>query len=595
MTRGLDRAWLRAEPGSERLLRFEDPVERLVAEGPEEVPGLLERAEAAAARGLWAVGHVGYEAAPAFDPALRTHAPASGPAPLATISLFAAPREVEAPAPGARPVLRGTPGLDEVAHRHAVEEIREAIARGDTYQVNLVFPFEGRFEVAPRELFAQLLAPGEAPYAALLEGAGWAVVSLSPELFFERADGRVAMRPMKGTRPRGRFGAEDRELAGRLAASEKDRAENLMIVDMVRNDLGRVAAPGSVAVEERFAIERYPTVWQMTSTVSAAGEARLPELFAALFPCASVTGAPKAATMRLIRELEGSPRGVYCGAIGFVTPGGRARFSVAIRTLELDPGSSTFRYGIGSGITWDSDPAEEWRECLAKARVLDGPPPEFELLETMRFRPGEGIARLALHLERMAASAEFFRFGTGGRELAAELRAAVESRCDGLPPASHRVRLRLSRDGAMGLEVAPFESERRAWSLAVAAEPVDSSDPFLFHKTTRRERYERAREGIPEEVDEVLLVNERGELTEGTRTNVILQFGGEWVTPRREAGLLAGVEREHWIREGRLVEATLYPRDLVRAHRVRLLNALRGWIPVTRRTLLDPAGRLPRR
>ena len=596
MTDGIRRALLRAEPGSERFLAFEAPVETLVARAPREVPALLDRVEQRAARGLWAVGFVGYEAAPAFDAALLTHAPAAGPAPLAAFSLFAEPRTLERlSVEGEAEIGRRAPGIDEPSHALAIAEIHEAIAAGSTYQVNLVFPFNGSFSGRPSDLFVRLLTPDEAPYAALLEGESWAVASLSPELFFERSGGRVVMRPMKGTRPRGRFGAEDRRIAAELVASEKERAENLMIVDMVRNDLGRVAAPGSVALERVFAAERYPTVWQMTSTVAAASAAPLPELFAALFPCASVTGAPKPATMRWIRELEPEPRGAYCGAIGFVAPGGRARFAVGIRTLELDLERRRFRYGVGSGITWDSEAAAEWRECLDKARVLDGPPPAFQLVETMRYRPGRGIEHLDLHLERLAGSAEYFGFSLSETNrktkasIEGEVRAEVLARCAELPMRSHRVRLLLSQDGELRIEATPHESDRRAWSVAIAQEPIPSMEIFAFHKTTNRAIYERARASAPADVDEVLLVNERGELTEGTRTNLFVQFDGEWVTPPRDAGLLAGVFRERELRAGRVVESTLYPRDLRRAHRIRLGNALRGWIAVAT-PVLGPDG-----
>ncbi|KAB2968831.1 MAG: aminodeoxychorismate synthase, component I [Thermoanaerobaculia bacterium] len=582
----------------------------------------------AAAAGLWAVGFVGYDAAPAFDAALAAHPPAAGPAPLAAFSIFASP-EGGSLLPAASPVApRGAPSrraplvgvrasLEGESFKASIERVREAIAAGSTYQVNLSFPFHGSLSSGGptsgsssppgafgEELLAALLAPGEAPYAALLEGERWAIVSLSPELFFARADGRVVLRPMKGTRARGRFGAEDRARAAELARSRKDRAENLMIVDMIRNDLGRVARPGTVAVERAFAVERYPTVWQMTSTVAGESDARLPELFAALFPCASVTGAPKPATTRFIRDLEAGPRGVYCGAIGRVEPGGRARFAVAIRTLEVDRAGRSFRYGVGSGITWDSDAEEEWRECLAKAAVLDGAPPEFELLETMRWRAGHGepgaggepgargVALLDLHLERLAASAEYFGFEAGASVIAGgdakaameeKVRALLDTRCSGLAPGSYRLRLRLARSGALALDAEPFRPERKVWRVTVAPYPAPSLDVFAFHKTTWRGRYEAAAAAAAaagaEGVDEVLLVNERGELTEGTRTNVALQLGGEWLTPPLDAGLLPGVFRAHLLRSGRLVEATLYPEDLRRAHRVRLMNALRGWIP----------------
>lgn len=584
------RALVRAEPASDRFLRFENAEESRVAAVPDEVPALLDFAERGAARGLWAVGFVGYEVAPAFDRALVAHPPASGPAPLATFALFREPTEQWlAPGSGAgspRPTTDVRSGLEAESFVASVELIREAIATGSTYQVNLSFPFNGRLSsssLTEASTVGAFLAPGEAPYAAWLEGGSWAILSLSPELFFERAGGRVVSKPMKGTRPRGRFAAEDERRAADLVRSEKDRAENLMIVDMIRNDLGRVAAPGSVVVERALEVERYPTVWQMTSTVAARSDARLPELFGALFPCASVTGAPKPATTRFIRELEPAPRGVYCGAIGFVEPGGRARFSVAIRTLEIDRRDATFRYGVGCGVTWDSDAREEWRECLAKARVLEGPGPDFALIETMRWREGAGVELLELHLERIVGSAEYFGFAaaaSGAAALEARLRAGIATSGSSLPAGSHRLRALLGRDGGITIESEPFEPETRIWTVAVAPGSYSSEDVFAFHKTTRRERYERALASASPGVDEVLLINEHGELTEGARTNLMVQMGGEvWLTPPIEAGLLPGVFREHLLRTGEAVEATLYPRDLKRAHRIRLVNSLRGWIP----------------
>ncbi len=581
MADGIRRALVRAEPGSERFLAFDDPLESLVARTPAEVPVLLGRVEEGCAHGLWAVGFVGYEAAPAFDPALVAHSPTRGPAPLAAFSLFAEARPTESLSRAGEASIEGrAPAIAEAEHAAGVARVRDAIARGTTYQVNLTFPFSGGFSGGAEELFAALLAPGEAPYAMLLAGERWAVLSLSPELFFERSAERVVMRPMKGTRLRGRFAAEDAALATELATSEKDRAENLMIVDMVRNDLGRVARPGTVEVERRFELERYPTVWQLTSTVAAESDASLTELFAALFPCASVTGAPKPATMRAIRELELEPRGVYCGAIGWLAPSGLARFAVAIRTLELDLAAGRFRYGVGSGVTWDSAAGEEWRECLAKARVLDGAPPEFELMETMRWRPGRGIELLDLHLERLAASSEFFAFERRKASIERELRAELLRVCSTLPQQSHRIRLLLARSGESCVETEPFDEPTRTWNVAIAGQPISSLDVFAFHKTTHRAIYDAARANAPSGVDELLLVNEHGELTEGTRTNLFVQFDGGWVTPPRQAGLLAGVFRESLLRSGQVVEAMLYPRDLARAHRVRLGNALRGWIPV---------------
>jgi para-aminobenzoate synthetase / 4-amino-4-deoxychorismate lyase len=588
------RAILRRPPGdgAERpWWRFAEPAELHVAQRVEEIVPLLELVERANRRGLWAVGYLAYEAAPAFDPALAVHAVPPASAPLAGFGLFEPPESVAAP------VLdgmddRGADGFDEIgraggiaaalgpeAHAAAVEAIRAAIAAGETYQVNLTFPLRQGFSGDAERLFWRLAPASAAPYAAFLDWGDTAVVSISPELFFERAGGRLRMRPMKGTRPRGRYSEEDGALAADLAASPKERAENLMIVDMVRNDLGRIAAAGSVEVERLFEIERYPTVWQMTSTIAAQSDAGLPALFGALFPCASVTGAPKARTMEWIRRLEGRRRGIYCGAIGWAAPERRAVFSVAIRTAVIDRERGELEYGVGSGVVWDSRPAAEYQECLAKGKALVDPGPSFGLFETMLWRPRCGIALLPLHLERLAASAEFFGF----RLDETQLRERVESELARLADESserRRARLELSADGSLSWTSKPFASDRRAWRVKLSDRPVESQDRRLFHKTTSREIYEAAlAEARAAGCDEAILCNERGELTEGTRTNLVLEIGGERLTPARDCGLLAGVFRRSLLERGKIREAVLRREDLARAGRVLLVNSLRGWIP----------------
>ncbi len=572
-------AWLRApEAGSGAWWRFDRPRGALTAQRLDEVPALLAEVEGATARGLWAVGYVAYEAAPAFDPALVVAD--GGPPPLAAFGLFEPPVAGGAPERGGDParVAGLAPQLTETDYRAALAEVRAAIARGDTYQVNFTLPLAGRLEGSPEALFARLAPASRAPYAAFLDLGPRALVSLSPELFFERDGANVRMRPMKGTRRRGRFAEEDAGVAAELAAATKDQAENLMIVDMARNDLGRLARAGSVEVPRLFDVERYPTVWQMTSTVEALVAAPLAEIFAALFPCASVTGAPKAATMRAIARLERRPRGVYCGAIGYAAPGGRARFSVAIRTAVVERATGALDYGVGSGVVWDSEPGEEWRECLAKAAALEAAEP-FRLFETILDRPLSGAPRLERHLDRLRASAAHFDFACD----AAAVRAAFGAATAGLAPRPHRVRLELAPDGAVAIAVEPFERDRRAWVVALAGRPVDSSDPFLFHKTTRRDVYDEALAAARAAgADEPLLLNERGELTEGARTNLVLESGGRRRTPARGCGLLAGIGRGELLRRGRVEEAVLKPVDLERADRIWLVNALRGWIPVAR-------------
>lgn len=573
------RALLRAP--AEGWWRFDSPVERLGATTPAEIPALLERVERATGEGHWAVGWVAYEAAPAFDPALVVRPPMAGP--LAAFSLFRPPESIAVwPTREPRPGVVLSPLVDREEHAVALEAIRQAIAAGETYQVNFTFPMGSRFAGDLEGLFWSLAPASRAQHAAFLDCGESAVVSLSPELFFSRTGDRLEMRPMKGTRLRGRFFEEDAAQAAALAASPKERAENLMIVDMVRNDLGRIAETGSVAVERLFSLERYPTVWQMTSTVTAQSHASLREIFAALFPCASVTGAPKARTMDWIARLEQFPRGVYCGAIGWVAPARRASFSVAIRTAIVDRKAGTLSYGVGSGVVWDSNPAAEYLECLAKGRAFVAPPSPFALFETMLWRQRCGVALLEEHLARLARSADYFGFGLDEKAL----RAAVEAELAALAGSEtqpRRLRLELAPDGIFSFASSPFRPDRRVWRVVLAEVPVDSESVSLFHKTTDRRVYDAALAGARATgADEAILWNERGELTEGTRTNLVLEIDGECLTPARECGLLAGVFRQELLAKRRIKEAVVGREELSRASRIWLVNALRGWIPARR-------------
>jgi para-aminobenzoate synthetase/4-amino-4-deoxychorismate lyase len=343
---------------------------------------------------------------------------------------------------------------------------------------------------------------------------------------------------------------------------------------MIRNDLGRVARVGSVAVPELFAVERYPTLLQMTSTVTALTDAPLTDVLAAAFPCASITGAPKRRTMELLRDLEIGPRGVYTGAIGVVLPGRRAQFNVAIRTAVIDRQRGTAVYHVGSGVVWDSDAAAEFDECRLKARVLSAPPmPPFQLLESLLWTPGEGYALRADHLRRLADSAEYFGYPVD--------RAEVERRLDALAAglaAPSKVRLLVGPGGAIEVEARPLAegATTEPLRLGLARGAVSSADVWLYHKTTHREAYSAARASRPD-CDEVILWNERGELTEATTSNVVLEMdGGRW-TPPVSAGLLAGTLRARLLAAGQIAERTLTAGDLARAERIWLINSVRGW------------------
>ena len=392
-----------------RSFRFIDPVGVIEARRPDEVRDALSAVEAATARGLWAAGLCAYEAAPGLDPALTVQQRRSGDPfedfPLVWFSLFDDVEAATLPETAGQepvgPLDAWRPSIDRVRYDGAIARIREHIAAGDTYQVNHTLRLRARIEGDDRGLYRDLCLAQRGSFAAYLNIGRYRVLSASPELFFRIEGDRITTRPMKGTAARGRWPAEDDDAAARLVSSEKDRAENAMITDLLRNDLGRIARPGTVEVPVMFEAERYETVWQMTSTVTAQLRtgAGLVEAFGALFPSGSVTGAPKVRSMQIISELEDSPRGIYCGSVGYLAPPGsgepRATFNVAIRTVMLDSDSGLAEYGVGGGITHDSRADAEYDEVLAKARVLTVRRPGFELLETLRHTPGEGFAHLA--------------------------------------------------------------------------------------------------------------------------------------------------------------------------------------------------------
>ena len=542
----------------------------LVARAPAEVAPLLAELETAAAQGLWAAGFLAYEAAAAFG--LPTREPIPG-LPLAWFGLYAEPEAQGAPVPNPSAVVDApawVPALQASDHARIVAALQERIAAGDTYQVNFTFPLRTSFAGSAFSLFGRLRQAQRAAHAAFVDTGRFAVCSASPELFFRWEAGSLLTRPMKGTAARGPTAADDDALAFALQSSAKDRAENLMIVDMLRNDLGRVATAGSVAVPDLFRIERYPTLLQMTSTVTARTSAGFASIVEALFPCASITGAPKFSTMGLIAEAEAAPRGVYTGAIGFLAPDRRACFNVAIRTVVVDREKAEATYGIGSGIVADSVAASEHAECLLKARVVVEAP--FRLLETMRFSPGEGIFLEEEHLDRLTASAAHF----GGAVDRRRVEEALRELASGLSGAT-RVRLLVDLDGGITVEAhaldAPGADPVR---VALAIDPVDESSPWLFHKTTRREVYDAALAARPE-ADEVILWNRRGEVTEGTRHNLVLELGGERVTPPVSGGLLAGTFRRHLLATGQVRERVVTVAETRAAEHLFVVNSVVGW------------------
>ena len=558
------------EAGGARLYR--DPVEVIEAWTPADVRAALPRIRAARARGLHAAGFLSYEAAPAFEPSLPAGEP---PTPLLWFGLFTEWQPVDPtqwlPDPAGAWIGAPEPRVDQPTYEAQVRAALDLIAAGDLYQVNLSFPAAVRIAGDPLAAFAQLRARARAPHGAIVSTGGDLLLSLSPELFFRFDGDRLLCRPMKGTARRDDDPAADRAAAVRLAADPKQRAENLMIVDLMRNDLARVAVAGSVAVPELFAVERYPTVHQMTSTVTAtlAPGAAAEDVLAAAFPCGSITGAPKVRAMQAIAAIERGPRGPYTGSIGRIDATGDAMFNVAIRTLAITRGSDHATLSLGAGIVADSDPAGEWAECLAKGAFVGDGRAGFDLVETMAFDPEEGIALLERHLARMKDSAAALGFAFDRHDARNELQAATFRLRH-----ARRVRLLLAPSGKVSIEVAPMPAPRdRPLTVAIVPLPVPPADLRLRHKTSDRAFYDDARRAAG--TDEVVFVHD-GRLTEGSFTSLFVERNGVLVTP--PAGpLLPGVLRAQLLAEGRAVEGQVTPADL--AGGFFLGNGLRGLMP----------------
>lgn len=565
------------------LLRFSAPTCTVIARRAAEVIPALQAIETAVTeRRQYAVGFLSYEAAAAYD--LAVHPPLAD-LPLLWFGLYEGMEIVEIAASEAAeaiPTSAYTVGdwqatVNATTYAVALAHIKNYLADGDTYQVNYTFPLQASFAGDARAFFSELMARQPTEYAAFIDTGRFAIGSISPELFFELDGERLTTKPMKGTAARGRTLVEDEAQIAALRQSVKNRAENLMIVDMLRNDLGRVATIGSVAVPRLFDIERYPTLLQMTSTVTARTQASIADILASLFPCASITGAPKVRTMQIIHELETGPRGVYTGAIGFIGPDRQARFSVAIRTVLIDRAQGHARYGVGGGLVWDSTASDEYAECLLKARALSQRQPEFQLLESLLWEPDSGYFLLADHLNRLAETAVYFNVPFARPTIEAALQKAATSLRE-----PSKVRLLVNRNGTYRVETAPLAISALPQPLRVglATMPVDSANNWLYHKTTHREMYDAARASRPD-CDEVILWNERGELTEASFSNVVLDAGKGWVTPPISSGLLAGTFRGWLLATGQIQEQVLTRDDLPKAQRIALINSVRKWQPAT--------------
>ncbi|KAI9000335.1 ADC synthase [Hyaloraphidium curvatum] len=615
---------------------FRRPLRTIAAYSPDAVAPCLAQAELLASQGLALVGTVAYEAAAAFEPRVRTVGGRDGDEPLVLFRAYEPSECFPGPLPPAGVFLTGEwmPSVTREKYDACIAAVREAIRDGNTYQTNYTMRLRTDFSGDHLGLFSRLVEMQACRYACFLDAGRRKVLSASPERFFtwDRAAGTIETRPMKGTAARGLDSAGDAEARERLRASPKERAENLMIVDLLRNDLSRIAERGSVHVPSLFAAEMFPTVWQMTSTVAARVRegVRLADVMAALFPCGSVTGAPKLRTMDIIADLECSPRGVYCGALVYISPGGGiVDASVPIRTCVVDALTGTAEYGVGGGITWDSTAGSEWEECWAKARVLlracdpsveVGPRAEFDLFETMRMEPDGAVLLLDLHLQRLRASAEYFAFRTEDLDRDVEQALAAIRDDPSRGRTGKRIRFTLSRDGTVGTTVAalpaPFSGAQR---VVPATSPIDPSGVRLYHKTTDRRTYDAAKSSADalraacgqSPPFDALLWNPAGEATEfsigclvaelpspdaprlpplatGTHKDLSPVHPSAFPSPREghalftppvRCGLLPGVMRARALELGIVEERPIAVREL-EGRRAWLLNAVRGWVEV---------------
>jgi para-aminobenzoate synthetase/4-amino-4-deoxychorismate lyase len=553
---------------------FSSPKEVLYSKNLHEVKTILDKVESKINKNNdIAVGFLTYESAPAFDPAYRVNKESK--LPLICFGLFEGFKETQ--------ILDNSEIITNKIYNWKIETspseykknfdyIKNQIELGYTYQINYTLRSHSESIQNPYEFFLEKAK--NSPFAAYIETDENIIISASPELFFSLENKRLFCKPMKGTSRRGKTFEEDLILMDALRASKKNKAENIMITDMLRNDMGRISEPGSVKVSSKYDIEKYSTVWQMTSSVESETTASITEIFQALYPCASVTGAPKIASMDIISRIEELPREIYTGAIGYIAPNREAEFSVPIRTVVSDKNKNCAVYGTGGGIVWDSVWESEWDECLTKSKVLSvKDSSDFELFETMKWDTDSGVFLEEYHFNRLKDSASYFDFKfceVRGKEIIDEtIRNISNNLCV--------IRLFVNAKGGIRIETSevPVFIKNQKYTVSLAKNPVQSENIFLYHKTTQREVYENA-EGENLHSDDVILWNEEGNLTESTIANIILNIKGNWVTPSINCGLLRGVYRESMLENGLIEERKIHKSEIADLSEITLINSVRG-------------------
>ncbi|NNC38412.1 MAG: aminodeoxychorismate synthase component I [Hyphomonadaceae bacterium] len=562
-------------PWQRRL--YINPTEIIAAWTPQEVEPALQRLQALREDGLYLAGHFSYELGYLLEDALTPLLPENRDTPLLQFGAFRSFERSELQSHGTASIGWMTPDWTKSEYKKKFEQVAAYIQAGDVYQINLTFPLRGRAEGSAAALYGFLKKRQPVQYGGVIQLSDTPIITLSPELFYEQDGQHIKMRPMKGTIKRGATESEDVALANELQHDIKNRAENLMIVDLLRNDLSRISEPGSVKVDDLFSIETYPSLHTMTSGIEAKlkPDTELKQLLHALFPCGSVTGAPKIRAMEIIRELETVPRGAYCGAIGMIDPDGKSRFNVGIRTLSLSADGS-LSYPVGSGVVADSTGAAEYEECLLKAAFLTGG--SFELIETIGWDPKIGFMHLDLHLERLAASAFVFGYAFRKSRVRQELDKAVS-----LLNGPHKIRMTLAHNGEVNTSATPLKLSGMdtPWPVSLSKNRLNSRDRMLRHKTTQRQFYDGERERVSKLTgcQEVLFFNQRDELCEGSFTNVFIKKDGKMLTPALRSGLLPGVLRKTLLANNDVKAKTLTRDDLLSADAIYVGNSVRGLVP----------------
>lgn len=560
--------------GQENAFTFTNPLEIIIASTIGEVLPSLKKVQDAVNRGYYAAGYLSYEAAPAFDHAFRVNS--NQKMPLLWFGIFEQPIKRSLQSTKAFYTSKWQAQTGTNAYNRSIQEVKQHIEQGNTTQVNYTIQMKSQFIGDPIAYYKHLAKAQSADYSAYIDIGEFTIVSASPELFFHLKDRKITTKPMKGTVGRGETDADDKANASWLYHSEKNRAENEMVVNVMRDELGKIATPGTVNVPHMFSIEKYPTVYQMTSTVTAeiSPDKSITDIFKALFPCGSITGSPKVNTMEIIKGLEISPREVYCGTIGFITPGQEAIFNVPIRTVMIDNKNGNATYGVGGGITKDSAESEEYEEVLTKAKILDLQDQTFQLLESLGLSSGKYFV-LENHLQRLKRSATFFHFDVDLGQIKSKLFAFANDHQKG----NWKIRLLVTENGSITLQsnkINPIKDELEA---GLACEPIDKRDIFLYHKTTNRIIYDKLLNQSPH-VSDVLLWNENREVTEFTIGNIVVKIDGNLYTPPVECGLLAGTYREALIEDGTIDEKKIMLDDIAKCAEIWLINSVRKWVPV---------------